>query len=590
MFSLAQSWCLLSAYASTIQTASLPLGSQLNSHDLVRRQTCTNGPTSRDCWSDGFDINTNVYTNTPSTGQTVTYDLTITNTTCNPDGHAEKWCQLINNQYPGPTIRAQWGDTVRIVVHNDLQNNGTSIHWHGIRQLNTCQQDGTNGITECPIAPGSTRTYEWKATQYGTTWYHSHHTAQYGEGALGTIIIDGPATANYDEDLGVLPLTDWFYQQVFTLLWGAINGNGAPPPSQNVLVNGSMIDGAGNGQYTQITVEKGKTYRLRFVNTAVDHLFHVSIDNHPLTVIAADFVTVKPYQTTDLKIGIGQRYDIVFTADQDVSSYWLRIRPGNPACGQAQIYSNSAVTVGAILNYQGANSTTPTSTGLGTATTCDDEVYEPFITLPVPSDSFVSEFTPIDITFGRSTTNLVNWFINSSSLDVDWEMPTLEYVREGNTSYIQSMNVIEMPQANEWYFWVIQNTNAPGLPHPIHLHGHDFYNLGSGSGSFPGTLDSLNFDAPMRRDVALLPASGWLVLAFPSDNPGAWLMHCHIAWHVSQGLGLQFLERSSEIIGAIGSLADFQQGCNEWSQYWDDPARQYDKGDSGLRRFNGPPK
>lgn len=91
--------------------------------------------------------------------------------------------------FPGPTIRASWGDTLIINVKNELQDNGTGIHWHGIRQLNSCQHDGVPGVTECPIAPGKTRQYRFKCTQFGTTWYHSHWSAQYAEGVVGTVII-----------------------------------------------------------------------------------------------------------------------------------------------------------------------------------------------------------------------------------------------------------------------------------------------------------------------------------------------------------------------------------------------------------------
>lgn len=135
--------------------------------------------------------------------------LDITNTTMAFDGVARP-VMVINGQYPGPTIEANWGDTLEIHVKNSLTNNGTSIHWHGLRQLGTNQQDGTNGLTECPIAPGVTKVYKFRATQYGTSWYHSHYSVQYGDGILGTMIIHGPSTANYDIDLGTLPLTDWF--------------------------------------------------------------------------------------------------------------------------------------------------------------------------------------------------------------------------------------------------------------------------------------------------------------------------------------------------------------------------------------------
>lgn len=71
------------------------------------------------------------------------------------------------------------------------------------------------------------------------------------------------------------------------------------------------------------------------------------------------------------------------------------------------------------------------------------------------------------------------------------------------------------------------------VPHPIHLHGHDFYLLGQTNGSNTGTFTAadiprLNFVNPPRRDVAMLPASAWIVIAFDTDNPGAWLMHCHV--------------------------------------------------------------
>lgn len=62
--------------------------------------------------------------------------------------------------------------------------------------------------------------------------------------------------------------------------------------------------------------------------------------------------------------------------------------------------------------------------------------------------------------------------------------------------------------------------------HPIHLHGHDFYVLGTGSGTYDNTTTTFNTTNPPRRDVAMLPANGWLALAWYTDNPGAWIMHC----------------------------------------------------------------
>lgn len=86
------------------------------------------------------------------------------------------------------------------------------------------------------------------------------------------------------------------------------------------------------------------------------------------------------------------------------------------------------------------------------------------------------------------------------------------------------------------------------MAHPIHLHGHYFWVLGSAANStFPVNATvaqakecgiKLNLENPVERDTAHLPVSGWLALRFKADNPGAWLMHCHINAHLSVSFNL----------------------------------------------------
>jgi hypothetical protein len=89
---------------------------------------CHNGPFTRACWKDGFSISTNYDSTWPVTGRTVSYHLEITNATIAPDG-LSRMGALINGQYPGPTIIANWGDTLQVSVKNNLKNNGIGIHW-----------------------------------------------------------------------------------------------------------------------------------------------------------------------------------------------------------------------------------------------------------------------------------------------------------------------------------------------------------------------------------------------------------------------------------------------------------------------------
>lgn len=73
--------------------------------------------------------------------------------------------------------------------------------------------------------------------------------------------------------------------------------------------------------------------------------------------------------------------------------------------------------------------------------------------------------------------------------------------------------------------------------HPIHLHGHDFAVLAQSNSTYNESSDPLEFNLanPPRRDVVFLPSDGFVALAFKPDNPGVWLVHCHIAWHASSG-------------------------------------------------------
>lgn len=182
---------------------------------------------------------------------------------------------------------------------------------------------------------------------------------------------------------------------------------------------------------------------------------------------------------------------------------------------------------------------------------------------------------------------MFRWILNGQSQVIDWSNPTIAQVVAGNDTFPAVKDVVTLSQSNVWTFWIIQNQFF--VPHPMHLHGHDFSLLGQGAGTFDpsSNFDDLNFVNPPRRDVAVLLASGWSVIAFQTDNPGAWLMHCHIAWHVGEGLSLQFLELPNQIPGEYGDYVqgnEFQDTCANWVTFDNSSANVYAKTDSGLRK------
>lgn len=120
------------------------------------------------------------------------YDLTIERSTIAPDG-VERSAILINGAFPGPLLEANWGDTFQITVHNNITGpeDGTTLHWHGMLQKGTPYMDGVPAVTQCPIAPGKSYTYTFQADLFGTTWYHSHYSAQYADGVWGPMVVYG---------------------------------------------------------------------------------------------------------------------------------------------------------------------------------------------------------------------------------------------------------------------------------------------------------------------------------------------------------------------------------------------------------------
>ncbi|KAH9906850.1 multicopper oxidase [Xylariomycetidae sp. FL2044] len=547
----------LSAMTSLLPLVAAAPQSAFPMMDKRQNSTCAfDSATSPECWGD-FSLSTNWYDEVPDTGVTREYWLELTNTTAAPDG-VERMVLTINGSIPGPTLFADWGDTVVVHVHNGFENNGTSIHWHGLRQNYTNEADGVASITQCPTAPGDSMTYTWRATQYGTTWYHSHFAVQAQNGVVGGIVINGPASAPYDEDLGIVMLSDWFHQ-TSDELYGSASSQGPPTPP-NGLINGTNVYEDG-GSRLQTTFEAGKRYRMRLVNAAMDNMFKFSIDNHTLTVIAADLVPIVPYEAEMVSIGIGQRYDVIVEADQDAGNYWMRAIP-QLTCGTNEMTLN----IRGVVSYDGVDVEDPETSMWTYTDDCNDEKLSnlvPFVPLDA-GDAAVEEVLSVGVSVPNG---FFKWTINNNTFLSDWDTPTLQKVLTDGSEFSVEEQVITLEETNEWVYLVIES--QLGLTHPIHLHGHDFFILGQEASATYTDASQLNLSNPPRRDVAMLPASGYLAIGFVSDNPGVWLAHCHIGWHTSQGFALQLVERASEI-GAITDLDAVNDQCSAWTTYASD--------------------
>ena len=240
----------------------------------------------RSKWCGGYSTSTDYYKDGPETGKICAYDWVITNTTLDYDG-VPRLALAVNGQVPGPIIECNWGDTIQVSVTNKMKNNATSIHWHGIIQKGTNDQDGVPGITECGIAPGDTRVYTFKASQYGTGWYHSHALAQLGDGIRGPMVIHGPATANYDIDSGTVMIDDLFGNGTDVVTAAAMDARIAhfgPGGTWNYMLNGhNTFPDLSRGKHALWSVKAGKKHLFRLINSASQNMWSVHFDNHKMT-------------------------------------------------------------------------------------------------------------------------------------------------------------------------------------------------------------------------------------------------------------------------------------------------------------------
>lgn len=196
-----------------------------------------------------------------------------------------------NGMVPGPEIRATEGETVRIIVQNDMRQS-TSVHWHGLRVPNA--QDGVPFVTQPVILPGESQTYEFTLKNSGTHMYHSHHNAldQVLRGLLGSFIIE-PADKSQE------PEYDLDYTMVLndTMHGFTINGRSFP--------------------YTQpVVADLGQKVRIRYMNEGLMiHPMH--LHGLVMEVFAKDGWNLPmPYKCDTLNIAPGERFDVIVDCDE----------------------------------------------------------------------------------------------------------------------------------------------------------------------------------------------------------------------------------------------------------------------------------
>ena len=310
-----------------------------------------------------------------------------------------------------------------------------------------------------------------------------------------------------------------------------------------------------------------------------------------------------------LKFCLGQRYHVVVEAKAinsdntlipNPSAYWIRLRPAD-GC-QSFLPGNIPDERQGILYYDHHHSRIPTSARNNFSTACRDELYNNLVPWIPWTVSFIGDNDdvlakkPFEVGLGKllppnghpkPNDIFARWAIGAEPMFLNFSDPTIVNLK----NKVWAPEKVVIPKnypVGSWVYLIITvpppstgpppnfpNRSFVPVAHPIHLHGHDFALLQQTNESYTDARFNPKFDNPPRRDVALLPVGGFIVIAFKSDNPGAWALHCHIAWHASSGLALQILERQDDaqalIVKNPERLGEVTRTCANWKKWFANP-------------------
>jgi FtsP/CotA-like multicopper oxidase with cupredoxin domain len=230
-------------------------------------------------------------------GDTKVFELTIDRIQHRIDALKDPIAALgYNGTWPGPRLTVVDGDKVRAIFTNNLDES-TGVHFHGQRLPNA--MDGVPHVTQAPIAPGDSFTYEFVARTVGSHMYHSHHNAtdQVGRGLLGAFIVEPKDDSErYDRQYGATQDIVWI---------------------SNDALGGFTINGRGFPATAPIVAKLGDTIVIRFMNEGMMmHPWH--LHGMPMRVVARDGYPLGPAAFTCDTLGVnpGERWDVVIECEE----------------------------------------------------------------------------------------------------------------------------------------------------------------------------------------------------------------------------------------------------------------------------------
>lgn len=397
--------------------------------------------------------------------------------------HVNVWAY--NGQVPGPTLRIRLGETLRVVFTNKLPQSST-IHWHGVRLPNN--MDGVPGVTQPPVKPGESFTYEFTPKDAGTFWFHPHIRAseQVERGLFGVLIVEDAKPPPYSKDI-VWVLDDWLLGQ-----------DGEISPQFNTRHDlahdgrwGNKITVNGDEEASTV-VRPGERIRLRVLNVANGRIFKPDFSSLKSEVIAVDgMYAARPLSAAGFEISPGNRLDFDITFSPEMKGQ--RVTVFDRFTRQPFRLAEIRIEGEAIPTSEFSS---PAAAHIPQWKLSDD--IEPRLTLRLNARSGGP--------FG------IQWTLNEKVMD------------HTNDSHEHLFEPYQLPYSR----WSkVRFTNESFRLHPMHMHGTFFKLL---------TRNGQRVDEPHWRDTVLVHAKETVEIGLVPQDKGKWMVHCHILEHAESGM------------------------------------------------------
>ena len=507
----------------------------------------------------------------------VEYDLYIDQLEVNFSGK-KRMALAINGTIPGPVLHFTEGDTAIIRVHNKLNNQETSTHWHGLLVPN--EQDGVPDLTTAAIKAGETHTFTFPLIQSGTYWYHSHTMLQEQSGIYGSIVIHPKNWKTEKEE--VLMLSDWTDENPYEVLrnlkrgldWYSIRKNSVQSWGEaiakgygvdrakmewqrmpamdlsDVLYNKFLING--KTESSLANAKPGDIVRLRIINGGASTYFWLQYAGGKMKIVAADGLPVEPIEVDKILIAIGETYDVEIRIPDDGMAYEFRAT-AQDISGYTSLFTGEGMKMNVpdlpkfdyfammremnsmsgmkMGDLEGTHSL-PASKKMNSEKNKGHDMGNMKMDMPMDTtvkgiamshtnskDGNKMEWTYNILRSPEQTTLKKERPVRQIKLTLTGNM--IRYVWSFNYKTLSQSDIIPIRKGENVRIVLVNNTM---MEHPLHLHGH-FFRLVNAQGEYSPLKHT--FDIPPMETVTI---------EFEADQEKAWIFHCHILYHMMAGM------------------------------------------------------